>query len=167
LPAGLPPILIVQHIPPKFSKAFADRMNSLCPFHVAEAVNGDRADVGTAFVAPGDYHMVVRKDHRGFYVSLSQTPPVWHQRPAVDVLFRSALRMNPRHIVAGVLTGMGRDGAEGLLELKNAGARTITQNEASCVVYGMPKAAYDIGASQRVLPLNQIAQGIVSFLPKI
>jgi two-component system, chemotaxis family, protein-glutamate methylesterase/glutaminase len=162
LPGNLPPIAIVQHIPPVFSKTFADRLNTLCDFEVREAVDGDRLEPGLALVAPGDFHLLVQWQHDHYRVRVAGGPPVWHQRPAVDLLFKSAAEPGVApHILAGVLTGMGRDGAEGLLRLRDRGAATFAQDEASSVVYGMPRAAWENGAAQRQLRLDQVADHIV------
>ncbi len=155
LPAEIPPTFIVQHIPPHFSKAFADRLNQLCPFEVREAQEGDIGRAGLALVAPGDFHMVLHWTGNAYRVSLKKTPMVWHQRPAVDVLFESAIACNAAPFAtAAVLTGMGRDGAEGLLKLKKGGASTYAQDEASCVVYGMPKACVELGAADKIVSLE-------------
>ena len=161
LPDGLPPIAIAQHIPPCFSRAFAERMDQLCELEVREAVDGDELHPGLALVAPGDFHMTVRWAGAGFRVALNQNPPVHHCRPAVDVLFRSAAQCGGARIVAGILTGMGSDGAMGMQSLKALGAHTIAQDEATCVVYGMPRAAIELGAAKQVLPLPQIARAII------
>jgi two-component system, chemotaxis family, protein-glutamate methylesterase/glutaminase len=154
LPANMPGICIVQHIPAYFSKAFADRLNSLCALEVREAVDGDRVTPGLALVAPGDYHMLLRWQTDHYRVQLKQGPLVWHQRPAVDVLFKSGTVFAAPYTVAGLLTGMGKDGAEGLLALREKGARTFAQNEESCVVFGMPRAAMELGAAEQMIPLD-------------
>ncbi|MGF1449132.1 MAG: chemotaxis response regulator protein-glutamate methylesterase [Opitutales bacterium] len=161
LPATMPGILIVQHIPAFFSKAWAERMDQMSALDVREAVDGDRTRPGLALVAPGDQHMTISWVGGAYRVQLNHGPPVWHQRPAVDVLFRSAVAAKAApHATAAVFTGMGRDGAEGLLELRKGGARTFTQSADSCVVYGMPKAADDLGASQKSVHLNQMARAL-------
>ncbi len=157
LPADMPPIVIVQHIPPYFSKAFADRLNGLCALSVKEAEEGDLAKPGTVLVAPGDFHMVVQWGTKGYQVSLKKGPQVWHQRPAVDILFKTAAEAAGKYCIGALFTGMGRDGAEGLLAIKNKGCMTFAQDEASCVVYGMPKAAVELGAAIKVAPLDKIA----------
>ncbi len=157
LPADMPPIVVVQHIPPYFSKAFADRLNNLCALSVKEAEEGDLARPGTVLVAPGDFHMVVHWGTQGYQVSLKKGPQVWHQRPAVDILFKTAAEAAGKYCIGALFTGMGRDGAEGLLAIKNKGAMTYAQDEASCVVYGMPKAAVELGAAQKVAPLDKMA----------
>ncbi|MGF1483004.1 MAG: chemotaxis response regulator protein-glutamate methylesterase [Opitutales bacterium] len=159
LPASMPPILIVQHIPAFFSSAWADRMNQMSALEVREAKDGDRTQPGLVLVAPGDQHMTVTWVGGAYRIGLNMGPPVWHQRPAVDVLFRSAVAAKAApHATAAVFTGMGRDGAEGLLELRKGGANTFTQSADTCVVYGMPKAADELGASQKQVPLPMMAR---------
>ncbi len=164
LPAGLPGICIVQHIPPVFSKTFAERLNECCAFEVREAAQGDEVRPGTALIAPGDIHMAVEADGGGYRIKLRQDPPIHFTRPAVDMLFNSAAQCAGRHVVGVLLTGMGRDGAQGMQQLKAAGAVNLAQNEATCVVYGMPRAAVDLGVVDRVLPLDQIPQAILQAL---
>lgn len=162
LPAGLPGIAIVQHIPPVFSKAFAERLGKHSAFPVREAVDGEPLTPGIALVAPGNFHMLIEWTNNHYHVRLTDGPAIWHQRPAVDLLFRSAVGCGAGpHALAGVLTGMGRDGASGLLNLRENGASTFAQDEASCVVYGMPRAAWETGAAQRQIPLAEIADSIV------
>lgn len=162
LPADLPGIAIVQHIPPVFSKTFADRLNDLCQMEVREAVDGDRLRPGLALVAPGNYHMMVQWVHDHYQVRVTGGPAIWHQRPAVDLLFKSAADSGAgSHAIAGILTGMGRDGAEGLLRLREKGAITFAQDENSSVVYGMPRAAWENGAAQRQLHLDRIADFLI------
>lgn len=161
LPADVPGICIVQHIPAHFSLAFANRLNALCRFEVREARTGDEVRSGLALVAPGGFHMVLRRQDRGYRVTLTQGPAVHYQRPAVDVLFDSALKAGAAaESLAVLLTGMGSDGAAGMLALKRAGAETIAQDEHSCVVFGMPREAIRLGAADAVLPLSQIAHHI-------
>lgn len=162
LPDGLPGIAIVQHIPPVFSKAFADRLNTQCPFEVREAVDGDRLRPGLALIAPGNFHLLLNWHGDHYRVRVTGGPPVWHQRPAVDLLFKSAADCGAGpHAIAGVLTGMGKDGAEGLLRLREAGAATFAQDEASSVVYGMPRAAWENGAARLRVPLDRVAEHII------
>lgn len=161
LPDGLPPIAITQHIPAYFSRVFAERLNGLCVFEVREAAEGDDLRPGLALVAPGDFHMSLVWAGQNYRVALNQRPPVHHCRPAVDVMFRSAAQCPGARVVAGVLTGMGSDGALGLQALKGIGARTMAQNEATCVVYGMPRAAVELGVVDQVLPLSQMAGAII------
>jgi two-component system chemotaxis response regulator CheB len=160
LPDGLPGICVVQHIPPLFSKAFAERLAQCCAFEVREAAHGDEVRRGLALVAPGDYHMALCLEGGRYRVRLDQGPPLHHTRPAVDILFDSAAACAGQFSVCALLTGMGSDGAEGMMRLKKAGAATIAQDEQSCVVYGMPKAAVDLGVVDQVLPLDRIPQAI-------
>lgn len=164
LPAHLPGICIVQHIPPYFSKAFADRLNQLCQFDVREAVDGDVVRPGLALVAPGGKHVCLTWRVNHYVASLNEGPMVHHQRPAVDVLFDSAVRAGagPNTLVV-ILTGMGADGAKGMLSLHQAGAHTIAQDEQSCVVFGMPREAIRMGGAKVVLPLDRIAGEMVRF----
>jgi len=134
LPAGLPPIAVVQHIPPNFSRSMAEHLNKLCQFEVREASDGDELHRGLCLVAPGDFHMALSRSGRGYRVRLTQSPPVHHCRPAVDVLFRSAAEHAGAQAVAVLLTGMGSDGARGMQALRAAGARTLAEHEDSCVV---------------------------------
>ena len=158
LSGTLPGICIVQHIPAYFSGAFAERLNHLCPFEVREASHGDKVQPGLALVAPGGRHLVLRRAGATYEVELNDGPQVHHQRPSVDVLFDSAARAGAGpHALALLLTGMGADGAAGMLKLKEAGATTVAQNEESCVVFGMPREAIRLGAAQTILPLEQMA----------
>lgn len=157
LPADCPPIAIVQHIPPVFSAAFADRLNKVCRIRVREAREGDRLERGLALLAPGDQHMLVRRKDLGYIVSLSSGPKICYQRPAVDVLFHSVAEAAGGKALGILLTGMGADGAQGLLRMKERGAHTIAQDETSSVVYGMPREAARIGAAQQILSLDAIA----------
>lgn len=153
----VPGICIVQHIPAHFSNAFAQRLNSHCAMEVREARHGDAVTPGLALVAPGGFHLLLRWNGMQHVVELSQGPEVHHQRPAVDMLFESVLRAHSASsCVAAVLTGMGSDGAAGLLKLRSAGARTVAQDEATSVVFGMPKEAIRLGAAESVLPLDHI-----------
>ena len=159
LPGDLPGICIVQHIPGYFSKAFAERLNQICAMEVREARAGDVLTAGLALVAPGGYHLLLKWRGGHYAIELNQGPPLHHQRPAVDVLFDSALRAGAGpHAVAALLTGMGVDGAAALARLRQAGAATIAQDEETCVVFGMPREAIRLGAAQRVLPLDQIGR---------
>ncbi len=164
LPADLPPILVVQHIPPRFSRTMAQHLDELCPFPVREAEDGEEASWGTCLVAPGDFHMALVKSVGGYRVRLAQSPPVHHCRPAVDVLFRSAAEHAGQDAVAVLLTGMGVDGARGMLALRTLGARTLAQDESSCVVFGMPQAAIKLGAAEKVVPLHRMPQALMHAL---
>jgi two-component system, chemotaxis family, protein-glutamate methylesterase/glutaminase len=160
MPEASPPILIVQHIPPVFSKAFAERLNSSCKLSVSEAVDGDPVEPGRVLLAPGNLHMSLNRTGGVLKVSVSSGPRVCYQRPSVDVLFQSVAEMLGASAIGVILTGMGSDGARGLLRMKETGARTIGQDENTCVVYGMPKEAVRAGAVQQVVPLGSIAQAI-------
>lgn len=164
LPAGLPPIAVVQHIPATFSRIMAEHLNALCPYDVREAAEGDKLRTGLCLVAPGDFHMALVPGGGGYRIRLTQSPPVHHCRPAVDVLFRSAAEHAGAHAVGVLLTGMGVDGARGLQALQASGARTLAEHEESCVVYGMPQAAIKLGVVDRVVPLPQMPQAILQAL---
>jgi two-component system chemotaxis response regulator CheB len=162
LPENCPGIVITQHIPAVFSRSFADRLNELCAIRVREAVNGDKVEPGLALVAPGNFHMLLKRSPSGYRVEIKDGPMVCYQRPAVDVLFHSVAQAAGSHATGAILTGMGSDGAQGMLAMKKAGARTIAQDEASCVVFGMPKEAIRHGAVDRVLPLSAIPDAILA-----
>jgi two-component system, chemotaxis family, protein-glutamate methylesterase/glutaminase len=151
----------VQHMPEKFTEAFARRLNGLCEVEVKEAADGDTVLRGRVLIAPGDRHILLQRSGARYYVSVKTGPLVSRHRPSVDVLFRSAARYAGANAVGIIMTGMGDDGARGLLEMKQAGAFTIAQDEASSVVFGMPKEAIALGAAARILPLNQLATEIV------
>jgi two-component system chemotaxis response regulator CheB len=162
LPAACPGIVVVQHIPPVFSAAFASRLNDLCRIQVKEAVDGDRLTPGLALIAPGNFHMTLNKRGSEYRVSVKDGPRVCYQRPAADVLFESVATSAGRDAIGALMTGMGADGAEGLLKMKRAGAKTIAQDEASCVVFGMPREAIRLGAVDHVVPLKRIASEILA-----
>jgi two-component system chemotaxis response regulator CheB len=166
LPANLKAgVLIVQHMPPGFTRSLADRLNRISPFEVKEAQDGDAIIEGRALLAPGDYHMIVRKGPGpGFSVAMSQEPPVHRVRPAVDVTMKSAVRAFGSSIVGVVLTGMGTDGAFGLKDIKDQGGRTIACDEKTSVIFGMPKAAIELGCVDRVAPLGDIAGAIIDMV---
>ncbi len=155
-----PGIVIAQHIPARFSSMFAERLTQVCRIHVKEAESGDLVRPGLALIAPGDQHMVVQKCAGRLEVALNQGPRVGFQRPSVDMLFRSVAALAAASAIGAILTGMGSDGADGLLEMKRAGAMTLAQDEASCAVFGMPKEAIRLGAVAHVLPLNHIAAAL-------
>jgi two-component system chemotaxis response regulator CheB len=162
LPADLPGIAIVQHIPPVFSKAFAERLAQQCSIEVREAVDGDRLRPGLALIAPGDFHLMLQWQGSHYRVRVTGGPAIWHQRPSVDLLFKSAADCGAApYALAGIFTGMGKDGADGLLRLRELGATTFAQDEATSVVYGMPRAAWENGGAQRRLPLERAADFIV------
>ena len=156
LPANVPGIVIVQHMPAQFTKAFAERLNDLCQIEVKEAKDLDSLLSGQALIAPGNFHMVLRRSGARYYVNVKDGPLVHHQRPAVDILFHSVAQYAGANAVGVLLTGMGADGAQGILKMREAGAKTIAQDEASCVVFGMPKEAIKLGAIDRVVPLERI-----------
>jgi len=164
LPRNAPGTVVVQHMPANFTAAFAQRLNSLCAMEVREAKNGDSITPGVVLVAPGDYHMVVRRSGSRYYVEIGSGDKISGHRPSVDVLFHSVAKIAGSNAIGVILTGMGGDGAKGLLAMNNAGAKTLGQDEQSCVVYGMPKIAYDIGAVQKQVPLNKIANNILSLI---
>lgn len=157
LPSDLPGTVIVQHMPPVFTRTFADALAAMCPFEVREAQDGDDVLPGRVLLAPGNFHMEIVRSGGYYRVKLHQEPHLHGVRPAADYLMKSVARYAGSNAIGVVLTGMGRDGAAGLLEMKKAGAYTIAQDEASCVVYGMPKEAVDAGAVDRVLSLGSIA----------
>lgn len=162
LPAASPGTVVVQHIPPVFSKAFAARLNEICEIDVKEAEDGDRLRPGLALIAPGDLHMVLRRCASGYFVNVKMGPAVCYQRPSADVLFCSVAEAAGPHAAGALLTGMGSDGAQGLLKMRQTGARTLAQDEATCVVFGMPREAIQLGAAQQVLPLGKIAQALLT-----
>lgn len=163
LPRVIPGIVIVQHMPEKFTAAFANRLNGLCEIDVKEASNGDRVLPGRALIAPGGKHMMVRLSGAQYNVEVADGPLVNRHRPSVDVLFRSAAKFAGRSALGVILTGMGDDGARGLLEMRDQGANTIAQDENSSVVFGMPREAIKLGAAEKVVGLNEIAEEIMIF----
>lgn len=160
LPANFPGVCIVQHMPENFTKSFAERLDSLSTVTVVEARDGDTVIPGKVLIAPGSKHMLLQRSGSRYYVQVKDGPLVCRHRPSVDVLFRSAARYAGPNAVGVIMTGMGDDGARGLLEMKEAGATTIAQDEQSCVVFGMPKVAIELGAAGQVVPLPQIAQAV-------
>jgi len=161
LPENVPGMVITQHIPRIFSAAFAKRLNNACRFEVREASDGDEVRPGLALIAPGDFHMMLRKVGTRFSVQLQQGPKVCYQRPAVDVMFASVAEAARDNAIGILLTGMGADGAQGLLKIRNAGGTTLAQDEASSVVYGMPREAVRMGAVEKILPLSAMAEAIL------
>jgi len=166
MPEDCPPVVITQHIPAGFSLAFANRLNKSCRIEVREAVDGDLALPGRALLAPGNYHMVVKRAGSGYRVQVQDGPMVCYQRPSVDVMFTSVAEAAKADAVGALLTGMGADGARGLMKMRNAGAFTMAQNEATCVVYGMPREAVKMGAAEIVIALPDIAQRLLAGRPK-
>jgi len=164
MPPDCPGILITQHMPELFTKSFAARLDSLCRISVKEAEHGERVLPGHAYVAPGHSHLLLRRSGANYMTQLSDAVPVNRHRPSVDVLFRSAAEHAGRNAVGVILTGMGKDGALGMLAMKQAGAYNFAQDEASCVVFGMPKEAIAAGATDEVLPLAEIAPAVLRCL---
>jgi len=161
-PANSPGVVIVQHMPPVFTKMYAERVDKICAMRVSEAQNGDRVERGTILIAPGgDQQMYLRQDASGYYVYLAHGAKVSGHCPSVDVLFNSVASVAGRNAVGVLLTGMGADGAKGLTDMRKAGAHTIGQDEASCVVYGMPMVAYNMGGVVEQLPLNSIGDAVL------
>lgn len=164
LPRNAPGTVVVQHMPANFTGPFAERLNTLCAMEIREAKNGDSIVPGVVLIAPGDYHMVVRRSGAFYYVEIGSGDKVSGHRPSADVLLNSVSKIAGANAIGVILTGMGGDGARGLLAMRNAGAHTIGQDEASCVVYGMPKVAFELGAVEKQLPLPKIAQGILDLI---
>lgn len=161
LPADCPPILIAQHMPPRFTTGFAERLDRQCPMRVCEAADEQTIEPGQVYIAPGSHHLEIARVGSRHVCRLSEGPLVSGHRPSVDVLFRSAARVCARSAVGAILTGMGKDGAEGLLELRQAGAITLGQDEESALIYGMPRAAFERGAVMRQCSLAQMADAIL------
>ena len=163
LPSNSPGIVIVQHMPEKFTAALANRLNSLCNVKVKEANDGDDIKNGCVMIAPGNRHMLVNRKGEHYSVTIKDGPPVSRHRPSVDVLFRSAAKAAGKNALGIILTGMGDDGAAGMLEMHNAGAKTIAQDEKTCVVFGMPKEAINLGGVDEISPLHKIPDAILRF----
>jgi two-component system chemotaxis response regulator CheB len=161
LPPDCPPILIAQHMPPRFTAAFAERLNRECPMAVSEAKHNDPVEPGHAYIAPGSHHLELTRSAGHYRCSLNDGSLVSGHRPSVDVLFRSMARTAERRAIGVILTGMGKDGAEGLFEMRKAGATTLGQDEASSLIYGMPRMAFERGAVMRQYPLQHIADAIL------
>ena len=163
LPEDAPGIVIVQHMPENFTRAFANRLDTLCRVSVKEAENDDTVIRGRALIAPGNKHTLLKRSGARYYVEVKDGPLVSRHRPSVDVLFRSAARYAGKNAIGVIMTGMGDDGAKGMLEMKEAGAYTIAQDEASCVVFGMPKEAIKLNAVDKIVPLDEIARLVVNY----
>lgn len=161
LPGNMPPIVITQHMPELFTKSFAARLDKLCATTVVEAVQGQKLQQGHAYIAPGSHHMEIVRQHNGYIAQLNDGPLVSGHRPSVDVMFASVAEATGAHTVSAILTGMGKDGAAGMLRIRQSGGYTIGEHEQTCVVYGMPKAAYQLGAVEKVLPLHNIPAEII------
>ena len=166
LPATVPGVVIVQHMPANFTTSFAQRLNEICQVEVREAKENDHVVPGVTLIAPGNFHMLLVRSGGTYMVKLKNGPRVHYQRPAVDVLFRSVAKNAGKNAVGVILTGMGADGARGLFEMKSSGAHTFVQNEETSVVFGMPKEAIKIGAADEVLPLSGIGQAVINYLQK-
>ncbi|WP_024610293.1 chemotaxis response regulator protein-glutamate methylesterase [Pseudoalteromonas sp. TB64] len=162
MPENCPPIVITQHIPPVFSASFAERMNRTCVINVKEAEHGDKLRAGWAYIAPGGLHLSIKKQGINLYCQLDDGEPVNRHKPAVDVLFNSLIETGAKNVIAAILTGMGSDGAKGLLALKTNGAYTIAQDEFSSVVWGMPKAAIELNAASEVVSLEKVTQRLLN-----
>ncbi len=156
-------IVIVQHMPEKFTAMFAERLNSLCQLEVREAQNGDRVMSGRALIAPGGRHMMLRRSGAQYYVEVADGPLVNRHKPSVDVLFRSVAQIAGRNALGVIMTGMGDDGARGMKEMHDAGAQTVAEDESTCIVFGMPKEAIKLGAVDRVVPLDRIPSEIIAY----
>jgi two-component system chemotaxis response regulator CheB len=167
LPADIPPIVIVQHMPPLFTKAFADRLDKTCPMRVIESAGGETLQPGVVYIAPGDRHLVIERHGLKLMTALRDGPAVHYQKPAVDVLFHSAARLQGVPMVAAILTGMGQDGADGLLALRQAGALTLAEDEQSCVVFGMPKEAIARGGACHVVTLFEMPAMVLECIEKL
>lgn len=164
LPPDSPGIIIAQHMPAGFTNSFAQRLNGLCRIVVSEAVHGERILPGHAYIAPGGFHLSLTRSGANYVAHVDQEPPVNRHRPSIDVLFDSAAKNAGKNAIGVILTGMGRDGAEGLLRMRQAGAHTLAQDEASCVVFGMPREAIAIGAASEIAPLQEMSQRVMSHL---
>ena len=164
LPADAPGVLIAQHMPPGFTRSFAQRLDGLCRIAVSEAVDGERVRSGHAYIAPGDRHLTLVRSGADYVIALDDGPAVNHHRPSVDVLFNSVARHAGINACGVMLTGMGKDGARGMLAMKQAGAVNIAQDEATCIVFGMPREAVAVGAVDEVLPLSRIAARLVELV---
>jgi two-component system chemotaxis response regulator CheB len=164
MPANAPGTLIVQHMPAQFTSSFAQRLNDECAVTVTEAKDGDRVLPGKALIAPGGFHMLLQRSGANYYVSIKDGPPVCRQKPSVELMFNSVAKYAGANAIGAILTGMGSDGAEGLLAMRQSGARTLAQNEASCVVFGMPKEAIDRDAAEKIVALNDVAKTMLGFI---
>jgi len=163
-PPNSPGTVIVQHMPPGFTKTFADSLNEIAQIRVKEAKEGDSVIPGIALLAPGNFHMLLKRSGARYFVEIKKGPRVQHQRPSVDVLFTSVAECAGANAIGVILTGMGSDGAKGLLNMKKKGAKTLAQDEESCIVFGMPKEAIKIGAVDKVVPLSRIPEEIIKII---
>jgi len=163
LPANAPGTLVVQHMPAHFTTSFAERLDGDCAVNVREAENGDHVIPGRVLIAPGGFHMLLQRSGANYYVTVKDGPPVCRQKPSVEVLFNSVAKYAGANAVGAILTGMGNDGAGGLLNMRRSGAHTIAEDETSCVVFGMPKEAIDRDAAEKVVPLSDVAKTLINF----
>ena len=164
MPVNAPGIVIVQHMPEKFTKSFADRLDIICDIQVKEAEDSDRIIPGMAIIAPGNMHMLLKRSGSTYYVEIKNGPLVKRQRPAVEVLFNSVAKYAGNNAIGVILTGMGSDGSSGLLKMKQSGAQTLVQDEKSSVVFGMPREAIKLGAANKIVSLNDMAEEILSLV---
>jgi len=162
LPKDVPGIVVVQHMPPQFTQTFAERLNAHCQISVRQAQDGDAVEPGLALISPGGKHMLVRRMQNKYIVNVVDGPPVNRHRPSVDVLFRSVAQCAGTSATGLIMTGMGDDGAAGMKEMEQAGAYTVAQDEQSCVVFGMPKVAIELGGVKQILPLDRMHEAIVA-----
>ena len=167
MPRNSPGIIVVQHMPGTFTKSFAQRLDELCEMSVKEAVNGDHVGIGQVLIAPGNYHMVLRRSGARYYVEIGDGRNVSGHKPSVDVLFNSVAKAAGRNAIGVILTGMGADGAKGMVTMHDEGALTIAQDEKSCVVFGMPKVAIEKGGVDHIVPLDKIAQKTIELVQQI
>jgi two-component system, chemotaxis family, protein-glutamate methylesterase/glutaminase len=163
LPTNCPGVVVVQHMPARFTTSFANRLNDECEVNVREAQDGDHVIPGQVLIAPGGFHMRLCRSGAIYYIEVKDGPMVCRQKPSVDVLFESVAKYAGVNAVGAILTGMGEDGAAGLLAMRKAGAKTIAQDEASCVVFGMPKEAIELGAAEAIVPLSDVANKMIQF----
>jgi two-component system chemotaxis response regulator CheB len=163
LPANAPGTLVVQHMPAKFTTSFAERLNNDCAVNVSEAKDGDRVIPGRVLIAPGGYHMLLQRSGANYYVNIKDGPSVCRQKPSVELMFNSVAKYAGANAVGAILTGMGNDGAGGLLNMRQSGAHTIAQDEATSIVFGMPKEAIEKGGAEKVLPLSDVAKNMIKF----
>ncbi len=163
LPVNAPGTLVVQHMPAQFTTSFAERLNGQCSVNVKEAQDGDRVIPGRVLIAPGGFHMLLQRSGANYYVNVKNGPPVCRQKPSVELMFDSVAEFAGANAVGAILTGMGNDGAGGLLKMRQNGANTLAQDEASSVVFGMPREAIECGAAEKVAPLSEIAQNMIMF----
>jgi two-component system chemotaxis response regulator CheB len=167
MPANAPGTLIVQHMPARFTTSFSGRLNDQIAMTVKEAKDGDHVIPGQVLIAPGGFHMLLHRSGANYYVKIKDGPLVCHQKPSVELLFNSVAKYAGSNAIGAILTGMGSDGAKGLLNMKKAGAQTIAEDESTAVVFGMPKEAIEIGATQKIVPLHDIARTMINFAQRL